>query len=100
MFESIQFQNFKALRDTTLPLSRFTLIVGPNGSGKSTALQAFLALRNEIPVGQFQSAGVPNSTPVSLTGKSNEGGNNYSVTTTWAPGGQLRTFFPPDNKNP
>jgi AAA15 family ATPase/GTPase len=40
MIESVQFKNFKALRDTTLPLDRFTLIVGPNGSGKSTALQA------------------------------------------------------------
>ncbi len=40
MIESIEFKNFKALRDTTLPLGRFTLIVGPNGSGKSTVLQA------------------------------------------------------------
>ncbi len=40
MIESVEFHNFKALRDTTLPLSRFTLIVGPNGSGKSTAIQA------------------------------------------------------------
>lgn len=40
MIRSIQFKNFKVLRDTTLPLERFTLIVGPNGSGKSTALQA------------------------------------------------------------
>jgi len=40
MIESISFQNFKALRNTTLPLGRFTLIVGPNGSGKSTALQS------------------------------------------------------------
>jgi predicted ATPase len=100
MIESIEFKNFKALRDATLPLSRFTLIVGPNGSGKSTALQAFSALRNEIPVGQFQSAGVPKSTPVSLTAKSNEGGNNYSVTTTWVPPRQSRTFFPSDTKNP
>ena len=38
MIESVQFRNFKALRNTTLPLGRFTLIVGPNGSGKSTAL--------------------------------------------------------------
>jgi predicted ATPase len=38
MIESIEFKNFKALRDTKLPLSQFTLIVGPNGSGKSTAL--------------------------------------------------------------
>lgn len=40
MIESVQFKNFKALRDATLPLGRFTLIVGPNGSGKSTAVQA------------------------------------------------------------
>ncbi len=39
MIESVTFKNFKVLRDTTLPLGRFTLIVGPNGSGKSTALQ-------------------------------------------------------------
>ncbi len=45
MIESIEFKNFKALRDTTLPLGRFTLIVGPNGSGKSTALQALQVAR-------------------------------------------------------
>lgn len=45
MFESIQFRNLKALRDTTLPLGRFTLLVGPNGSGKSTTLEAFEMLR-------------------------------------------------------
>jgi predicted ATPase len=40
MIERIHFENFKVLRDSTLPLSRVTLIVGPNGSGKSTCLQA------------------------------------------------------------
>lgn len=40
MIRSIHFQNFKVLRDATLPLGPFTLIVGPNGSGKSTAMQA------------------------------------------------------------
>ena len=40
MLDSIEFQNFKILRNATLPLAPFTLIVGPNGSGKSTALQA------------------------------------------------------------
>lgn len=39
MIKSIHFKNFKALRDATLPLGPFTLIVGPNGSGKSTAMQ-------------------------------------------------------------
>ena len=40
MLQSIRFENFKMLRDATLPLGRFTLIVGPNGSGKSTAMVA------------------------------------------------------------
>jgi predicted ATPase len=41
MIKSIHFQNFKALRDATLPLGPFTLIVGANGSGKTTAMKAF-----------------------------------------------------------
>jgi predicted ATPase len=40
MIKSVEFKNFKVLRDATLPLSRCTLLIGPNGSGKSTALQA------------------------------------------------------------
>ena len=44
MIKSVEFKNFKALRDTTLPLGRFTLLVGPNGSGKSTALEGVRAL--------------------------------------------------------
>src|SRR5438093_11599580 len=46
MIDSVQFRNLKALRDTTLPLGRFTLIIGPNGSGKSTALWALRAAGN------------------------------------------------------
>jgi predicted ATPase len=45
MIESVGFTNFKALRNTTLPLGAFTLLVGANGSGKSTALRAFHALQ-------------------------------------------------------
>lgn len=44
MIESIQFKNFKALRDTTLPLSPCTILVGPNGSGKTTVLEALKAV--------------------------------------------------------
>jgi len=40
MIKEIRYKNFKALRNTTLPLSRFTLIVGANGTGKTTALKA------------------------------------------------------------
>jgi predicted ATPase len=43
----IQFENFKALREATLILGRFALLVGPNGSGKSTALEA-LRLASQI----------------------------------------------------
>src|SRR5207249_7148112 len=39
MIQSVQFRNFKALKDTALPLGPFTLLIGPNGSGKSTAIQ-------------------------------------------------------------
>ena len=45
MIQLIQFQNFKALRDTTLPLGPCTILVGPNGSGKRTVLQALEAVR-------------------------------------------------------
>lgn len=40
MIEKIEFSNYKALRNTTLPLAPFTLLLGPNGSGKSSVLQA------------------------------------------------------------
>ena len=44
MIEAIEFKNFRALRNATLPLGRCTLIVGPNGSGKSTAIQGLTAV--------------------------------------------------------
>jgi predicted ATPase len=66
MFESIKFQNFKALRDTTLPLSRFTLIVGPNGSGKTTALKAFQVLQNPNFLTGNRTAGISDDHPVQL----------------------------------
>ncbi|HLG13298.1 MAG TPA: AAA family ATPase [Blastocatellia bacterium] len=48
MIESVEFKNFKALRDAKLPLGRFTLIVGPNGSGKSTVFQALKSLQPQL----------------------------------------------------
>lgn len=40
MINRIEYRNFKVLRDATLPLQPFTLLIGANGSGKSTALEA------------------------------------------------------------
>jgi predicted ATPase len=40
MLESIEFENYKALRKARLDLGPLTLIIGPNGSGKSSALRA------------------------------------------------------------
>jgi predicted ATPase len=40
MIESVEFKNFKVLRNATLPLGRCNILVGPNGSGKTTVLQA------------------------------------------------------------
>jgi len=47
MIDSIEFKNFKCLRDTTLPLSPCTILVGPNGSGKTTVLEALEAFRDK-----------------------------------------------------
>ncbi|HUA65148.1 MAG TPA: AAA family ATPase [Alphaproteobacteria bacterium] len=68
MFESIKFQNFRALRDTTLSLSPFTLIVGPNGSGKSIALRALAALGkpDNLTIDELRSAGSRQNATVSL----------------------------------
>jgi predicted ATPase len=39
MIETVRFKNFKALRDVTVALERFTVLVGPNASGKTSVLQ-------------------------------------------------------------
>ena len=65
MLQSIRFSNFKMLRDATLPLGRFTLIVGPNGSGKSTAMLAFrTAAAPSLDVQRFVTKGLPSENAV------------------------------------
>lgn len=39
MIQEVSFKNFKALRDVTVPLAPFTVIVGPNASGKTSILE-------------------------------------------------------------
>jgi predicted ATPase len=93
MFESIHFQNFKALRNTTLPLRQFTLIVGPNGSGKSTALNAFLAMRQppQRNFHQVRTADVREEEAVVLTAKWTEPQNDFFVKVQWAKNGTSTT---------
>ena len=41
---SVQFRNFKALKDFSVSLDQMNILVGPNNSGKSTIIGAFRAL--------------------------------------------------------
>ncbi len=75
MIESIEFKNFKCLRDAKLPLSPCTILVGPNGSGKSTVLQALDALRDTslLKWAQFLSLGAAPDSEVPISVKLNWG---------------------------
>lgn len=42
---SVAFKNFRALRETSLALAPFNLVIGPNGSGKTSLIDALLRLR-------------------------------------------------------
>lgn len=103
MFESIEFQNFKALRNATLPLSQFTLIVGANGCGKSTALSALLAFRDRelSDVSTLRTVGLSDSVPVRIVGAWREPQNDCKVIVEWTPGGpryDIQRPNPPDNR--
>jgi energy-coupling factor transporter ATP-binding protein EcfA2 len=44
MITSLEHRNFKAHRETTLPLGQLTVLVGPNSAGKTSVLQALAVL--------------------------------------------------------
>ena len=43
---TLQFQNFRSLRDVSIDVAPLTVIYGPNGSGKSSVIYGLLTLRN------------------------------------------------------
>jgi predicted ATPase len=59
MIESVEFRNFKVLRNAKLPLGWFTLLVGANSSGKTTAIQGLETLSAPQPLvpSRFSTAG-------------------------------------------
>lgn len=87
MIESVEFHNFKALRDTTLPLGRFTLIVGPNGSGKSTAMQALQMAGNpnEIDFDRVVTVGLASNANVEVIINWGEPFTGAKTVATWRP---------------
>jgi len=77
MIETVRFKNFKALRDVTIPLERFTVLVGPNASGKTSVLQGldYLFFLRHADRGYFsndrglqvlRSSGAPNDSEVEI----------------------------------
>ncbi|MGE0482297.1 MAG: AAA family ATPase [Phycisphaerae bacterium] len=91
MIESIQFQNFRCLRDTTLPLRPFTLIVGPNGSGKTTAVQslrlvreALLTSTNPSPTRMVQTAGAGGLTETSISVRGRNQHGSFAISLHWS----------------
>ena len=99
MIESIQFKNFKALRDTTLQLKQFTLIVGPNGSGKSTALSAVSALESAefSRSGQLRSIGVGEGKEVALRVKCDGERSGWDFKVVWTENGCSTESHGPDD---
>ena len=88
MIESIEFRNFKALRDTTLPLGPFTLIVGPNGSGKTTAARAIQTTANahNVAYETVQSSEPTGDKAVQLIIRSSPADGGFQIRVQWNEG--------------
>jgi predicted ATPase len=58
---SVAFQKFKALRNTSLRLAPFNLVIGPNGSGKTSLIESLLQLRalSKLPPADLPGASPP-----------------------------------------
>ncbi len=67
MIASVAFRNFKALRNTSLNILPFNLVIGANGSGKTSLIQAMLRLRTlaRLPLGQNEES-LPGAAEISF----------------------------------
>lgn len=93
MIRSIEFKNFRMLRDTTLPLGRFTLIVGPNGSGKSTALWALgHVARRGADRAEVVSVGCEEISGIRMRWDAPDGGTGLH-SMSWPPGKRFQSGF-------
>ena len=89
MIKSVEFKNFRVLRDATLPLGRYTLIVGPNGSGKSTALQGLQAVSNLAIYSHSDIANIGSKTePVEIVLHWEAPGRRLETRTRWGTSGE------------
>jgi len=106
MIESVKFENFKALRETTLPFGQFTLIIGPNGSAKSTALSALslITAPENWEFDQLKTAGAPVSAAVVIKAKWRETSPNHAgdfvLTSIWRKGQTGETEVRSENGGP
>jgi ABC-type molybdenum transport system ATPase subunit/photorepair protein PhrA len=66
MFTRVEVRNFKSLRDVSVPLSNFHVLVGANGSGKSSFLDVFAfmgdLLNGGVAGGTMKNEALANST--------------------------------------
>lgn len=111
MITSIQIQDFKGHRDSTVPLGRLTVLVGPNGSGKTSVLEALqvqsavkahpfkLFFRGDWALEDLQRRGAQGPIVLTSQGTSNDGGwrarlelTNSSTDLEWKHGEDARSF--------
>lgn len=91
-FSSVRLKNYKALRNFSVSLRRFNILVGPNNSGKSTILGAFRILAEGI-----RRARARKPEPIQIKGKPSFG---YRITLKDLPVSTENVFTNYDESDP